>query len=92
MIDILIGEPLNWSGDVEIDAILKDIEVIKNLGATHVSIEAEFGTKFDVRAIQIRLETEDEVNLRLLKKKQRDDERRASELALLEILKKKYEA
>lgn len=90
-----IDYQLDWEYGVEISQIRKDIDALERLGATHVDvgIEDSWGDRFvKFSPISERMETEEELKLRVAAEKEREDRLRNIEIEQLRKLKEKYES
>lgn len=85
----------HWGSYTDIEVMIKDLNSIKDLGATHVQMyvnDSWGGVGFlSVKAVLTRLETDEEEQERFEIEKSREDEIRTWELKQLRMLKEKYE-
>jgi hypothetical protein len=84
----------NWKDGVEIDQMQKDLEALKELGATHVEVDSITYSETELVAVEAfceRLETDEEYRERMEGNKKYEDTVRAIELKQLKELKEKYE-
>ena len=92
-IDFKLAYPLDWTCEVEISQLKKDIEELEKLGATHVSVD--HGISYDcsyvtIDAICRRIETDEEFEKRKNEYEARQAETKRRELKYLEEIKSKY--
>ncbi len=91
--DFKLNYSLDWTYEVKISQLKKDIEEIEKLGATHVNIQPDVSydcpiTRID--AICRRIETDEEFELRKKEVEARQEQNRQRELKQLAQLKSKY--
>lgn len=90
-----INFPLDWENETEIKYIRHQLDVIENLGATHVLIEIdddyEGSYYFKIYPIYIRNETDEEYSKRILEENKKAELIKQLELKQLEYLKNKYD-
>jgi len=83
----------DWTYDVTIEKIRKDLDELEKLGVTSIEIEAEecYGSySVSIKAIANRLETNEEYLERKKKEKEYSDRIKQMELKQLETLQNKY--
>lgn len=93
IIDVVINPNLEWGYGIELQKLKKDIELLEQLGVTHVEISADdyYGcATLEIKAICRRLETDEEYDQRIIKERDELLKRERYELELFEKLKKKY--
>ena len=91
--DFKLNYSLDWTYEVKISQLKKDIEEIEKLGATHVNIQPDVSydcpiTRID--AICRRIETDEEFELRKKEFEAHREQNRQRELKQLAQLKSKY--
>jgi hypothetical protein len=91
--DFKLNYSLDWTYEVKISQLKKDIEEIEKLGATHVNIQPDVSydcpiTRID--AICRRIETDEEFELRKKEFEAHQEQNRQRELKQLAQLKSKY--
>ena len=91
--DFEINYSLDWTDDVSIEQLKKDIEELEKLGATHVNIETAISYDcyyVEIGAICRRVETDEEFEQRKKEVEARQEQHRQRELKQLAELKAKY--
>ena len=91
--DFEINYSLDWTDDVSIEQLKKDIEELEKLGATHVNIEPFISydcAYVEINAICRRIETDEEFEQRKKEAEARQEHNRQRELKQLAELKAKY--
>lgn len=90
----LIKEKLNynfdWTYGVAIDKLISDLITLKGLGVTEILIEAyeSYGSAYvDIEAFIERLETDEEVNKRIQRKKEIEERNKRAKQEQYERLK-----
>lgn len=84
----------DWTYGVSISKLKEDLAELEKLGATEIEIEPyeEYGGAYvNINALAIRLETDEEFNIRVEKENKRKQDIKDRELAELNRLKSKYE-
>lgn len=80
----------SWTYGVEIEQLKKDLDELEKLGATEIEIEAEesYGcASITIEAFKFRLETDDELEIRLNKTNEFNERQKQIKLAQFEKLK-----
>jgi len=91
--DFEINLVLDWAYGKEIKTIREDLDAIEALGGTHVYIEPDIFCgcpTLKIHAFARRLETDEDLNVRLAAALKRAEEFREAEIKQLERLKAKY--
>ena len=92
-IKVKIDYALSWTGGIEIKQLREDLDAIEKLGATHVDIEygESYGSAYlDISAFCTRIETDEELKIRIDKANKFNEELQRREIEQLNKLKLKY--
>lgn len=93
VIDFDVDYVLDWTYEVSIDDIRKDLDKLEQLGATHIEInsELEYDSAYtSIKAISRRLETDEELNKRQDFFNRQKEQQRKEDLAIIQRLKEKH--
>lgn len=91
--EFVVDYPLDWEFSVEISKIRKDLDELEKLGATHVMIDSCLlydGSCVTINAVSIRVETDEEFEIRKESERVRLEGIKEQELAYFNRIKEKY--